>query len=130
MRHLNTIVDVIRWLVIPTGRYVNMVLQVTDQYCEHVPERVKNDNDTTIMWYVPVITDRTILVNRPGVVLHDKTEKTCLLIDVAIPDDSNGNTKETGKISRYVRRPGDRVQQDVGSEDKNCTGYNWSIRNN
>ena len=28
-----------------------------------------------------------------------------------------------------VRRRGDRVQQDVESEDKNCAGYNWSIRN-
>jgi hypothetical protein len=34
-------------------------------------------------------------------VLHDKTEKTCLLIDVAIPDDSDGNTKETKKLSKY-----------------------------
>jgi len=53
------------------------------------------------MWYVPVITDRTILVNRPGVVQHDKTQMTCLLIDAATPDDSDGNTKETGKISKY-----------------------------
>ena len=77
------------------------MLQVTDQYCGHIPERVKNVNGTTIMWYVPVITDRTILVNRPDVVLRDKTEKTCLLIDVAIQDGSDGNTKETEKLSKY-----------------------------
>ena len=53
------------------------------------------------MWDVSVITDRTVLANRPDVVLHDKTEKTCLLIDVAIPDDSDGNTKETEKLSKY-----------------------------
>jgi hypothetical protein len=35
------------------------------------------------------------------VVLHDKTKKTCLLIDVAVPDDSDGNTKETEKLSKY-----------------------------
>jgi hypothetical protein len=33
--------------------------------------------------------------------LHDKTEKTSLLIDTAIPDDSNINTKETEKLSKY-----------------------------
>ena len=63
----------------------------------------------------------------PDIVLHDEKEKTCLLIDTALPDDSNFNTKQTAKVSE---RPGDRVQQDVESEDKNRTCYNWSIRNN
>jgi len=39
--------------------------------------------------------------NRPGIVLHDKKEKTCLLISVAIPDDSNINTKESEKLSKH-----------------------------
>jgi hypothetical protein len=30
-----------------------------------------------------------------------KKEKTCLLIDVAIQDNSNVNTKETEKLSKY-----------------------------
>jgi hypothetical protein len=33
--------------------------------------------------------------------MHDTKEKTCLLINIAIPDDSNGNTKETEKLSKY-----------------------------
>jgi len=59
-----------------------MGLQVTDRYYERISERVINVNGTTVMWDVPVITDRTILVNRPDTALHD-TEKdnTCLLTD-------------------------------------------------
>jgi len=53
------------------------------------------------MWDVPVITDRTILANWPDTVLHDKKEKTCLLLDIAVPDDSNINTRETEKLSKY-----------------------------
>ena len=30
-----------------------------------------------------------------------KKEKTCLLINIAIPDNSNFNTKETVKLSKY-----------------------------
>jgi hypothetical protein len=30
-----------------------------------------------------------------------KKEKTYLLIDIAIPDDSNVNTEETEKLSKY-----------------------------
>jgi len=30
-----------------------------------------------------------------------KNEKTCILIDIAIPDDSNVNSQETEKLSKY-----------------------------
>jgi hypothetical protein len=60
-----------------------MGLQVTDNCYEHIPEEV-NVNGTTIIWGVPVIIDRTVLANRPDLVLHDKKQKTCLHIDTAI----------------------------------------------
>jgi hypothetical protein len=50
---------------------------------------------------IPVITYQTIPANQPDVVLHDKEENTCLQITVAIPDDSNINTKETEKLYKY-----------------------------
>jgi hypothetical protein len=65
------------------------------------PERVINVYSTTVMWDVPVTTYQSILVNRPDTVLHDKKEKTCPMIDIVTPDDSNVNTKETEKLSRY-----------------------------
>ena len=45
-----------------------------------------NVSSTTTMWDVPVTTDRTILAN---------------CSDIAIPDDSNINTKEIEKLSKY-----------------------------
>ena len=87
LMHLNTLTDRISWLVTSTERYVK-------RCCGHVPERVINVNVTPIMWDVPAVTDRTILANRPDIVLHDKKEKTCLPIDIALPDASNPNTKE------------------------------------
>ena len=50
------------------------------------------------MWDVLVITGQTVL---PDIVLHDTKEKTCILIAIAIPDESNFNTKETKKLSKY-----------------------------
>ena len=41
------------------------------------------------------------LPNRPDIILRDKKKKTCLLIDVDIPDDSNFNTEETEKLNNY-----------------------------
>jgi hypothetical protein len=53
------------------------------------------------MWDLPVVTDQTVIANRPDIVLHRKGEKACPLIDIAILDDSNINTKETEKLSKY-----------------------------
>jgi len=69
---------------------------VSDDYYDHILERVISVNGTIIMWDIPVITDGTILTNRP-----DKKEKTCLLIDVTIPVGSIFNTKENEKQSKY-----------------------------
>jgi hypothetical protein len=68
-------------------------LQVTDRYCEHVTESVITVNGTTVTWDVPGITDRKTVANRTDKALQDKREKTCLLIDIAIPDDSKVNTE-------------------------------------
>jgi hypothetical protein len=67
-----------------------------------IPERVINVNGTTTTWEVPVITDRRIPANRPDTVglLHDKKGKTCLLIDIALPEDSKVNTKETIELNK------------------------------
>jgi len=64
-------------------------------------EMTLNVNSATIMWDVPVITDSTIVANQPDIVLHDKIKKNCLLNEIAMPDDSNINTIETEKLSKY-----------------------------
>jgi hypothetical protein len=74
---------------------------VTDKYYEHIPEGDINVNGTTITSDLPVIRGRKIQAHRLDTVLYDKNEKTCLLIDIALPDDSKFNTKETEKLSKY-----------------------------
>ena len=77
-----------------------MGLQVTDKYYEHIPERVINFDGTTIFWDVPVINDRSILANRPHIVIHNKEVK--MHTDrKSHTGDSNINTKETEKLSKY-----------------------------
>ena len=48
-----------------------------------------------------MIMDRKILANRPDVVIQDRKSKTCMLIDVSVPDDKNTLLKEAEKISKY-----------------------------
>jgi phage pi2 protein 07 len=41
------------------------------------------------------------LVNRPDIIVKNKKDKTCLLIDVAIPSDKNVIQKEAEKELKY-----------------------------
>ena len=56
---------------------------------------------TPIIWGVLFIKVGTVLTKLPYVIIHDDKEKTCLLVDVVLPHDSNVNTKETEKLRKY-----------------------------
>ena len=46
-------------------------------------------------------TDRPHVFNRPDIVVRDKENKKCYIIDVSCPNDINVNEKEQEKISKY-----------------------------
>ena len=49
---------------------------------------------------MPIQTDREIKANRPDIVIKDKQEKSCLLIDMSIPTEKNTSVK-VEKLSKY-----------------------------
>ena len=60
----------------------------------------KNDS-VTILRDMPIHTGRTIAANRPDIVLKNKKDKTCLLIDMTVPLDTNTSVKTTEKLNKY-----------------------------
>ena len=56
----------------------------------------------TIMWDSPIITDRHVPCNKPGIVIQKKKSDRCQIIGVAIPSDYNIQKKATEKMSKYV----------------------------
>ena len=50
---------------------------------------------------MPIQTDREIKANRQDIVIKDKQEKSCLLIDMSIPTEKNTSVKVTEKLSKY-----------------------------
>jgi hypothetical protein len=54
-----------------------------------------------VLWNQAVHTDREVTANRPDIIIKIKKEKTCTLIDVAIPADRNVVQKEAGKKLKY-----------------------------
>jgi len=55
---------------------------------------VYEEGDVTVLWNQAVHTDREVTANRPDTIIKNKKEKTCTLIDVAIPADRNVVQKE------------------------------------
>ena len=77
---------------------------MTGKWYQHQQETLMHnkDNNITIMWDMPVNTDRTITANRPDIIIvKDSVNSTCKLIDMTVPSDRNIALKEIEKKSKY-----------------------------
>ena len=74
--------------------------EVKEQWYEHEPMTGTRKDSITILWDMPIHTDRTIPAIRPDIVLKNKKGKTCLLIDTTIPLDTNTSVKTTEKLTK------------------------------
>jgi len=68
-----------------------------------MPKPVYEEGDVTVLWNQAVHTDREVTANRSDIIIKNKKEKTCTLIDVAIPADRNVVQKEAEKKLKYKR---------------------------
>jgi hypothetical protein len=67
----------------------------------HPTKPVRQHEDITVLWNQGVQTDREVLTNRPVIIIKNKKDKICLLIDVAIPSDRNVIQEESEKELKY-----------------------------
>jgi hypothetical protein len=65
-----------------------------------MPKPVYEKGDVTVLWNQAIHTDREVTANRPDIIIKNTKEKTCTLIDVAIPADRNVQ-KEAEKKLKY-----------------------------
>ena len=78
---------------------VNTLLK-GDKY-KKINSNNNNNKDVTALWNEAVHTDREVTANRPDIIIKNKKEETCTLIDVAIPADRNVVQKESEKKLQY-----------------------------
>ena len=65
----------------------------TDKWYTHMPKPVYEEGDVTVLSNQVVHTDREVTANRPDIIIKNKKEKTCTLMDVAIPTYRNAVQK-------------------------------------
>ena len=69
-----------------------------DKWYEHEPESVLENEDYKIFWDFSIQTDHLIEARRPDLVVVDKKERSCKIIDFEVPVDSRIGEKEKDKI--------------------------------
>ena len=57
----------------------------SERWYDHVPDSVLKNEDYKMLWDFSVRTDHEIEARRPDLLIIDKNEKNCQIIDVAIP---------------------------------------------
>ena len=94
-RH-NKIASYIHWCIL------NDIGAPTEKlWYKHKPTHSIDKNNHTIMWDLPIITDARVPHNQPDIIIHDRTKKTCLIIDIAVPQEINVIKKTAEKIRKY-----------------------------
>ena len=76
-------------------------ISTPSNWYEDHPDPVTEGKDVSILCNFPIHTDRTIQANRPDIVIKDKRNDTCLLIDMSVPSDNNVAAKVFEKLSKY-----------------------------
>jgi hypothetical protein len=72
-------------------------IDTTDKWYKHMPNPVYEEGVVTVLWNQAVYTDRQVTANRPDIIIKNKKEKTCKLIDVAVLADRTVVQKEAEK---------------------------------
>ena len=77
---------------------------------EHEPESVLENEDYKILWDLSIQTDHVIEAQRPDLVVVDKKEIICKIIDFAVRRDSRIEEKEKDE-DRKISRLGKELQK-------------------
>ena len=76
-------------------------LDRADKCFEHQQSSVQETDRTKVLWDFNIQCDHIIEARRPDILIVEKEEKVCKIIDIAIPGDSRVAEKEREKVEKY-----------------------------
>ena len=89
------------------GRYIHWVLckehdlPHAQQWYQHEPTAVMDNDKAKILWDIPIQTDRTIKANKPDIVVTNKATNITTIIEISVPADHNLQEKTREKLAKY-----------------------------
>ena len=94
------------------------VLEVADKWNEHVPGKVRESETVKILWDLATQTNHQLEHNRPDLVVVDKQQAVCQIIDAAVPGNARVELKEKETIDKC---------QDLAREFRTLWLYIWPV---
>ena len=79
----------------------NANIHTTNKWYEHQPDTVVENDNHKILWDFDVQTDHLIEARQPDLIIINKEEKKCTIVDFAVPYDSRVETKQKEKTEKY-----------------------------
>lgn len=76
--------------------------ETTEQWYRHRADTVVENGKYKLLWDLDIQTRKVISARRPDIVLVNKEERTCFLIDVSVPGDTRVVEKEDEKKEKYA----------------------------
>ncbi|XP_045466652.1 uncharacterized protein LOC123675347 [Harmonia axyridis] len=67
----------------------------------YAPKTLMENARYKLYWDSALVTDRSVMHNRPDITLFDNQRKTCMLLEFTIPADDNITRAYTEKITKY-----------------------------
>jgi hypothetical protein len=110
------------------SRCKTLSIETTENWYSHIPKSVCENEYIRVLWNQWVQTDREVLANRQVIIIENKKDKICLLIDVAILSDRNVIQKESENKLKYKNLKY-RNSANVGHEMLCHPGNHWGHRN-
>ena len=92
-------------------------LDVAEKWYDHKLEGVMESDGAKLLWDFNIQTDKEIQARRPDLVVVNRRDNQCLIIDIAVPNDSGIFGKEKEKIEKYQDQRRE-IECDVSSVDK------------
>ena len=90
-------------------------LEHHEKWYDHIPEGAIENDKIKLLWDINIQCDNVIEARRPDIVVIDKKERVCLIVDIAVPAGRRVEEKEQEKVEKY---------QDLKRE----IGRMWEIR--
>ena len=76
-------------------------LEKTEKWYDHSPKSVLGTDMVKLLWDVNIQCDHVIEARRPDIVVVNKSESKCIIIDIAVLGDSRTGEKEKEKLEKY-----------------------------
>ena len=76
-------------------------IEVSAKWYTHTVQTVIETAKIKLLWDMGITTDRTVVANRPDIIILHKDTKYAYMIDISIPNDVNINKKEVEKLTKY-----------------------------